>query len=326
MTTQFGFTSFTPAEFEAWFAGVSISRSVDKIQQHHTWLPNYANFNGSNHFTMQRNMQHHHVANNGWSDIGQHFSIFPDGVVLTGRPLNATPACIFGNNARSICIESVGDFDIGKDQMRAEQRAAIIAVTRAILARISGIPHNDRGIVYHHWFDLNTGARTNGAGNTKSCPGTAYFGGNTVAAFNASFLPLVLGQAVVVAAAAVPLRLVAVTAARLNIRGGPGAGFAMVSDNGPAEMGAILRVWDEADGWLKISNSKAHWVSGRFCEAVRKGRINTRDTNGRAGPGLAFGVSEVFARDTEVFARASEGGWARVGPLVWVKDSLITPV
>ena len=64
-------------------AGVSISRSVDKIQQHHTWLPNYANFNGSNHFTMQRNMQHHHVANNGWSDIGQHFSIFPDGVVLT---------------------------------------------------------------------------------------------------------------------------------------------------------------------------------------------------------------------------------------------------
>jgi hypothetical protein len=67
-------------------------------------------------------MKNHHVNNNGWADIGQHFSIFPDGKICTGRNLESTPACIYGRNANAICIENVGYFDTGKDTMTTAQK------------------------------------------------------------------------------------------------------------------------------------------------------------------------------------------------------------
>jgi hypothetical protein len=49
-------------------------------------------------------------------------------------------------------------------------------------------------VLYHHWFDLDSGLRldwgSGGAGKTKTCPGTNFFGGNTVRKFQNSFLPL----------------------------------------------------------------------------------------------------------------------------------------
>ena len=47
-------------------------------------------------------------------------------------------------------------------------------------------------VVYHHWYDLNTGKRIakEGTGSTKTCPGTNFFGGNTVEAFKKELLPL----------------------------------------------------------------------------------------------------------------------------------------
>ncbi len=331
MQTQSGFTAMSVAEFENWLPGVTVARTITFIQQHHTWLPNYAGFHGDNHFTMQRNMKHHHVSNNGWSDIGQHFTIFPDGMILTGRPLNNAPACIFGNNAKALCIESVGDFDIGQNQMTAAQRDSILRVTAAMLRRFSMIPRNDRGIVYHHWFDLNTGARLNGGGSSKSCPGTAFFGGNTLAAFNANFLPAVLavmGGAAPVAAPVViapdGLRYVEVTADSLNIRTGPGTSFAMVSDHGPAQLGSVLRVFDAQDDWFKVSNSKDHWVSGRRTAPVTPGTVNTVDSNGRSGPGQAFNVSKVYQTGEKLFIRQTTDGWHRVEADIWVHQSLIT--
>ena len=108
-------------EFETWLPNLSISRTVRTVQQHHTWSPSYAQFNGTNHFEVQKGMKNHHVENNGWNDIGQHISIFPDGTVVTGRPFNVTPACIAGANSGCFCIESVGNFDTGKDTMKPVQ-------------------------------------------------------------------------------------------------------------------------------------------------------------------------------------------------------------
>lgn len=62
------------------------------IQIHHTWKPNHKGFNGKNHLQLQRNMKNYHINNNGWSDIGQHFTLMPDGKFVTGRPLSRTPA------------------------------------------------------------------------------------------------------------------------------------------------------------------------------------------------------------------------------------------
>ena len=129
METKFGFTGMSIAEFEGWLPAQSVSRVVKTVQHHHTWAPSYQHFQTHDAFTLQRNMQHHHVGTNGWNDIGQHFSIFPDGMVMTGRSLNAAPACIFGQNRDALCIESVGNFDLGEDRMTPEQADAILRAT-----------------------------------------------------------------------------------------------------------------------------------------------------------------------------------------------------
>lgn len=332
METRFGFTSYSISEFETWVSSVSIARNVSFIQQHHTWLPNYSGFTGSNHFEMQKSMKNYHVANNGWSDIGQNFSIFPDGRILSGRPINKAPACIFGNNAGAICFESIGDFDSGKDSMTSAQKQSILRSCAAILKRIPTIKRNEFGIVYHHWFDLSSGARTNGAGSTKSCPGTAFFGGNTVSAFKANFLPQVLsllgGPSPAGPGEQAPLTqmiaYVVVTADFVNIRTGPNYQSQKVDGDNQAELGSILRVWDEQGGWLKISSSKSHWVSGRHVARVRAGTINTDDTNCRIGPGASFGSLQKFQKGDVVYVQEERGDWSRIGVDRWVKGSLIT--
>jgi hypothetical protein len=161
METQYGFTKMDISEFENWMANFRVGRTVIYLQQHHTVAPSYRHFNGTNHFQLQRNMKDYHVGNNGWMDIGQHFSIFPDGAIVTGRSLELTPACIYGNNSGAICIENVGFFDTGVDVMSPAQSDAIVRATAAICKKF-GIPVNTDKIVYHHWFHLSTGSRNNG--------------------------------------------------------------------------------------------------------------------------------------------------------------------
>lgn len=327
MESQFGFTKFSVAEFSVWLESISVSRTITKIQEHHTWSPNYSHFNESNHFNLQKNMKDYHVGHNGWADIGQHFSIFPDGAIVSGRPLNAAPACIFGNNAKSVCIENVGDFDIGRDAMRTAQRDAIVAATAALARRFNLNPIDTNNIVYHHWFDLNTGERTNGSGNTKSCPGTAFFGGNKVPDCVGNFLPLV--QAALNGAGAPPpvvagVRYGRVIADTLNIRSGPGASNPVAEGQGPLENGADVRIFEERDNWLRISNSKEYWVFSRWVRPTDRRRVNADDSNVRSGPGTGFPVLSTLMRGDEVFVDLISNGWARIGNGdVWISESLL---
>lgn len=182
------FTHILPEAFPDWIEKQAVKRPIRFIQQHHTYSPAYQHFTGSNHLALQKGMQNFHKNVNGWQDIGQHFTIFPDGTIMTGRSLEVAPACIYGANAGAICIENLGNFDAGGDEMTQRQRRAIVTVTAALCRRFD-IPADTDRIVYHHWFDLSTGKRTNGSGMTKTCPGTAFFGGNTVEAAQAFFLP-----------------------------------------------------------------------------------------------------------------------------------------
>ncbi len=190
MTKKFGLVKWNIIEFEEWLNSLQLARTVLLIQQHHTFSPSYAQFNGSNHFELQQGMKNYHISHNEWSDIGQHFSTFPDGTILSGRSLEQAPVCIKGQNANSICLEHLGNFDIGEDDMTAEQRSTIIQMT-AILCRRFTIPVDSQSIVYHHWFDLSTGQRNEGSKNNKSCPGTNFFGGNKVIDCSTNFLPLI---------------------------------------------------------------------------------------------------------------------------------------
>ena len=153
-------------DLEDWLGSKPVARKVTRIQLHHTWKPNYADFDGGNHQRLQDSMRRYHMEERGWSDIGQHITIFPDGVVMMGRSLEKNPAGIVGANRGAICIECLGDFDEGKDTMSEAQRRAIIE-TVAILCKHFRIGVSNDTVIYHHWFA------------EKSCPGTAFFNGNS---------------------------------------------------------------------------------------------------------------------------------------------------
>ncbi len=99
METRSGFTKMSMDEFPVWLNSQRIARTILKIQQHHTYRPDYSHFDGKNHFDRQQAMKNHHMLNKDWADIGQHFTIFPDGTILTGRDMEKTPACIYSQNA-----------------------------------------------------------------------------------------------------------------------------------------------------------------------------------------------------------------------------------
>ncbi len=323
MKEKFGFTLLSPAEFEKWIEQQSVARTILYIQEHHTWSPNYVHFKGDNHFELQKGMQDFHKVVNGWQDIGQQFTIFPDGMIVTGRSLEISPACIFGFNANAICIENVGNFDADGDKMRPEHRDAIVRVTGALCKRFN-VPVNSNRIVYHHWFDLRTGARTNGSGSTKTCPGTTFFGGNTVDAAEKNFLPLV-EQAVEGIFGQPPKGLMKygyVTTDWLNIRNQPSTSGRKMN---ATPFGSVLRIYEEKNGWFRISATKQEWVAGRYLSEVRRGTVNADVLNVRSGPGTQFNQVAKTTKGEEVFVYAENNGWLKISlDERWVSGKYVT--
>lgn len=312
-----------PTEFDNWIKAQNVARTVLYVQIHHTYIPAYEHFKGDNHFELQRGMQRTHIHNNGWSDIAQQFSIFPDGRIVTGRSLERTPACIFGFNSHAICIENIGNFDKGADLMRQEQRTAIPKVTAALCKRFN-IPVNSDRIVYHHWFDLSTGVRTNGSGQTKSCPGTAFFGGNTVEDAKQHFLPQV-SAALHGQVGTPPLNVLmygSVNTGSLNVRTGPSASAKKIN---AVELGSILRIYEKKNNWYRISAAKQEWVYSSYVDRVERGTVNTDTLNVRSGPGVQFSkVGGVFLHQ-EIFVYETVDTWVRIShDHMWVSRNFIT--
>ena len=117
METKFGFHLMDIDEFGNWLDAQQVSRVISLIQNHHTYLPDYTHFTGSNHFARLKSMKDYHMVNNGWSNIAQTLTTFPDGKVAVCRPLNEVPVGIKGHNSKGICIEHFGNFDKDKNQM-----------------------------------------------------------------------------------------------------------------------------------------------------------------------------------------------------------------
>ena len=312
-------------EFENWINNTRVARTIIYLQEHHTFSPNYHNFTGNNHFELQKAMKDYHVGTNGWMDIGQHFSIFPDGQIVTGRSLENTPACILGNNSNAICIENVGDFDLNMDVMTQAQKDSIVKVSAAICKKFS-IPINTDKIVYHHWFHLSTGARNNGTGGNKSCPGTAFFGGNKVADCQSNFLPLVYQALLGNTPPAIPavLKYAVVTADSLNIRTQADYRSSKANDRDAATLGSILRVYEVQNNWYRISSSQQHWVSARYTQDVRRATVNASTLNVRSGPSTNFPKVSSYQKNEEIFIMEESNGWCKVSlENKWVKDDYL---
>ncbi|MFH7819795.1 peptidoglycan recognition protein family protein [Neobacillus thermocopriae] len=199
-TQKYGVTSgqhilMTREEFRNWLFNQTFKRKINIIQQHHTWAPSYKHFHGSNHFQLLESMRNYHMTKMGWSNIAQNITTFPDGKIAVSRPFDVAPEGTIGPkaNATGLTIENLGNFDAGHDVMTAEQRETIVYLTALLCIKFGLVPSIDT-ITYHHWWDLRTGERVLDNApdyNVKSCPGTAFFGGNSTTAAKTHFYPLV---------------------------------------------------------------------------------------------------------------------------------------
>lgn len=158
--------------------------------------------------------------------------------------------------------------------MNDAQRNAIVTVNARLLIRF-GLACDTDHVVYHHWWGLTTGRRTNGSGDTKSCPRTAFFDGNSVGAAQAGFLPLIAAEMGPATNSPVPPAAQfhgEINTASLNVRNAPGMDGTRL---GNISNGALIAIYEVRNGWYRIHPAVQRWVSGRH---VNK-RVTVIDPN-----------------------------------------------
>ena len=276
-TTKYGFTKMTPAEFKTWIHKQG-NYKYTGLQVHHTWMPDYSCFYKANgkhedELTRQYNTQQYHKKTNGWGDIAQHFTIFPNGAIVTGRKLSNTTAIgIKGWNSNKICIEIYGNFDKGKDVMTKEQKEAVITVYGELCKKFKITPSVST-IRCHAWF---TAGGTylgdyNSKRSAKTCPGTNFMGfGNSKAAIRDNFIPLIQnyisGKTTTVKdPVACGVYRIKSPDGVLNIRKGPGASYDKVGQVKNGEAYTITKI-NGSWGYLK---SGAGWINLSYTEKVK---------------------------------------------------------
>ena len=201
MKTQNGFTLLENAkDVRNWLAKQNVTRTITRLQVHHMDAPSYSTWEKTDkkvftepHFgrTQSLNDYGKRTWGSGASDghghyIAQHFNVFPDGKITTGRNLNSTPIGIRGWNTNAICVEIYGKFDKGHDVMNAKQKEAVIYLYGELCKRFD-IPVNTSHIRPHCWFTAGgTYLGTyNSSRSAKTCPGTNFWGvGCSTSGFN----------------------------------------------------------------------------------------------------------------------------------------------
>lgn len=145
-------------DFAELLARFPFTRRVNAVHLHHTWRPRHADFRG--HDTIVA-MWRHHTEVNGWSDIAQHVTIDPEGMIWLGRNWNRAPASASGHNGSAVVgpfmIEMIGDFDVGRDRLEGAQRDAALRVVALVQKRFELAPETLR---FHREM------------STKTCPGS----------------------------------------------------------------------------------------------------------------------------------------------------------
>lgn len=314
------FILFDVAEFGCWLEANSFSRMIKLLQVHHTLQPDYDAFRRvKDHFSLLNNMEHCHVVERGFSDIAQHLTTFPDGLLAVCRPIDNIPAGIKGANQYGICVEHLGNFDDGQDVMTAQQRECIVKVYAHLCRRFRLLPDGDT-IQYHHWWDLTTGQRTNGTGTTKSCPGTQFFSGNSVVSAQTNFIPLIRQELSALGSAAVdplPSHSAEVAADALNVRTLPSPAGDVLKQ---LKRGVEVCIYEERDGWSRIDPVSSCWVLSHFLRPAHCSVMSAREyarvtadlLNVRSVPSAGGRIVTQLERGSVVRVYEERENWTRI--------------
>ncbi len=176
------FRCLTIAEAEMQIAACVPLRVIKAIDTHHTYIPRRQDWRGEKTVAamhwfhtapprwVERNGQRVNIGGQGWADIGQHWSIGPDGTIWTGRDLRQVPCSQTGFNTGALMYEIVGNFcrpgepgTLGPyDTLDGPQLEAAIALSAAVLARFK-LPLS--AVRFHRQLHLP------GRPAPKTCPG-----------------------------------------------------------------------------------------------------------------------------------------------------------
>lgn len=107
-------------EFRRLLARFPFERKVTSVHLHHAGHIRRADWRG---YETLRAMWYTHTLQQGWSDLAQHLTIDPDGILWTGRDWNRPPcSCPYENgntNSGPFMITLIGDFNSGGDRFDA---------------------------------------------------------------------------------------------------------------------------------------------------------------------------------------------------------------
>lgn len=304
--TQNGFTLLeNQKDVKNWLAKQKVSRRITKLQVHHMDLPNYSTWEKTDkklfsepHFGRTQSLDSYGKSKwgSGASDghghhIAQHFNVFPDGKITTGRNLNSTPIGIRGWNTGAICIEIYGCFDKGEDKMSSAQKEAVVYLYGELCKRFD-IPVNTTHIRPHCWFTAGGTylGKYNPNRSAKTCPGTNFWGFGCSTDGFAHFIkdvknyvegkkeePKVVDRS---GEKDVPNYTVQIITDTLNVRYGASTSYDKIST---LKKGDKVVITHEKDGWGLIQGAKG-WISlnKKYVKKVEVKKDETKkDTNAK---------------------------------------------
>ena len=283
MKTRNGFTLIEKtSEIKTYLSKQKVTRKITRLQVHHMDMPNYSTWKKTDkkvfsepHFGRTESLNSYGKKTWNYSDghgkyIAQHFNVFPDGKITTGRHLNSTPIGIKGWNTNAICIEIYGDFDKGKDTMTSAQKKAVIALYGELCKKFKITP-STKTIRPHCWFTASGTylGKYDSSRSAKTCPGTNFMGYGCSPSGFAKFINLVKDyvddkEEAKEEATTFKRYIARCTVDKLNCRKGPGTSYDIEDQ---LEKGDVVTIIDEKDGWVKCL--AGYWCSKKYLEFVR---------------------------------------------------------
>jgi hypothetical protein len=150
-------TSHKLADISAAITRQPCARPVYEVILHHTWAPTIAQYKGKSTID---GIHRYHTVENGWSDIGYHCLISPDGLLWLGRPLAKDGAHVLNHNTNTVGVSMIMNGDV--ELPTAAQVASTTACLKALLSRFKIAPEKNfrQGHGFHRDY------------SSKTCPGT----------------------------------------------------------------------------------------------------------------------------------------------------------